>query len=82
MAFQRALTLDRDPELTIPHLLYDLSIDNLQERQNNVQRFTSAKQVANHIGVVPKTVFENRLPGTRIWSSKHEKHFAVRVEKS
>lgn len=67
---------------TLPHVVYDLGIDNLMERRQKAKQFDSAREVAIHLGVTMKKVFNNRAPETRIHSPFYNRDFAVRVARA
>lgn len=64
----------------VPHRVYDLSIQNIEERKAKSIPFNSAKEVASFLGVKDDTVFNNRKPGKRIKSPVFNRQFAVRIE--
>ena len=76
----RKLTLDFIGEGSIPHRVYDLSIEDLNERKEQSKVFTSATKAMKYLGVLRNYFNTNKTPGKRIWSAKHNKYFAVRVE--
>lgn len=63
----------------IPHKAFDLSIENITERQKQAKLFESSLAVSAYLGVTPDTIFKNRKPGTRIYSPFLKKYFAVRA---
>jgi hypothetical protein len=65
----------------VEHVVYDLSIQDVDQRREKANRFPSARHVATFLGVTPGQVFNNRLPGQRIWSDVHCGYFAVRTGK-
>jgi hypothetical protein len=75
----KRITIERD--IGVPHRLFDLSIESLEERKKKSVVYPSGMAVANYLGVGPKRVFDNRAVGKRIWSDKLKKEFAVRLEK-
>jgi hypothetical protein len=60
-----------------PIRLYDLSIEDLEERRKNVLEFASLADAAEYLGVYPNTVRNNI--GSRILCHKLGKRFAVRL---
>lgn len=64
----------------LPHIVYDLSILNMELRKSKAKRFNSALEVAAFLGCTPKKIFNNRTPGKRIFSVFLRREFAVRVD--
>lgn len=61
-----------------PHIVYDLSIKDLNERKEKAKTFDNAKQVADYLGVKTETVFRNRTVGKQI-TALNKKQYAVRI---
>jgi len=78
----KPLTVHSDPENLVPHVLYDLTIADVEERRRKATRLESARHVSTFLGIDPRKVFFNRLPGTRVWSPFLQKHFAIRIAKN
>lgn len=62
-----------------PHWLYDLSIEDLNERRDKRVYFTAAHKVANYLGVPPKEVYDKRSVGTKLFSKRFNRYFAIRI---
>ena len=67
----------REIDLHVPHLVYDLSIENTEERKAKAQKFDNAKMVAAFLGCSVDTVFRNRVPKKQI-KGINGKMYAVR----
>lgn len=81
----RPMTLDSTSEDGNPHWLYDLSIIDVVERKEKRQWFSAAHKLANFIGVPPKTIYCKRTIGTKIFSPRFNRWYAIRfvhVEKN
>jgi hypothetical protein len=48
-------------DLNEPHLVYDLTIEDLTERQRKAKLFENVKAVAKFLGVTEKKVVNNRM---------------------
>lgn len=68
----------------LPHIVYDMSIEDLEERKEKAIRFETAIQAAQYIGL---RSYRNMYYYTdtqaikkkkRYWSEKHQKYFAIR----
>lgn len=75
----RPLTLEVQKEGTIAHWLYDLGITDIEERKQKRQYFDSGTDLAAHLGVILQVVCKNRNVGSRIYSPKFKREFAVRL---
>lgn len=64
----------------LSHIVYDLSIENLEERKQKAKHFDTANQVAKYLGVKLDTVFRNRMAGKTVTGINGIK-YAVRVIK-
>ncbi len=67
----------RELDIHVPHIVYDLSIENIEERRAKAQRFENVAQVAAFLGVGVETVFRNRVPKKRI-KAINDRYYAVR----
>jgi hypothetical protein len=65
-----------------PHWLYDLSIEDLNERKQKKQLFDAAHKVANFLGLPPKEIYDKRTHGTKVFSKRFNRWFAIRVAKN
>jgi hypothetical protein len=68
-------------EGSAPHRLYDLTIEDINERREKSIVMPTATQAMNFLGVCNSTFYKNRVPGTQIFSKKLNKKYAVRPEK-
>lgn len=66
-------------EGAVPHRVFDLSIKDVNERRAKAQVFPTGQHVINYLGVSNTKFYNNREPGKRIFSKKHNKAFAVRI---
>lgn len=64
----------------LPHIVYDLSIEDLAKRKEKAKVFDNAQQVADYLGCTLRKVFNNRAPGKRIKSNFMNREFAVRIQ--
>jgi hypothetical protein len=69
---------DRDIVDSVPHIVYDMSIDDLQERRIKAQVFDNAREVSGFLGVSVETIFRNRKPKKYI-NGVDGKKYAVRI---
>jgi hypothetical protein len=60
----------------VPILLYDLSIQDLQERKKKVKEFRSISRAADYLGIGSTTLMNNM--GKRYTSKKDGKTYAIR----
>jgi hypothetical protein len=56
---------DRDIVDSVPHIVYDMSIVDIQERRLKAQVFDNVREVSGFLGVNVETIFRNR---------KHQKY--------
>lgn len=61
------------------HILYNLSIQNIQERKRKAIILYNAQDVAVFLGVTVEKVFKNRYPGKTITSCYNNQCFAIRL---
>lgn len=61
-----------------PHVIYDLSITDINERRSKAKHLDNVIQVAAYLGVTIKKVFANRTLGKKI-EGLNGKLYAVRV---
>ncbi len=71
------LTLEK--AIDNPHYLYDLSIENMEERKEKRQRFDTVKKLAAFIGVPPDEIYDKRTVGRKIFGPRHQRWYAVRI---
>lgn len=62
------------------HIVYDLSIENIEERKAKAIPFDTANQVADYLGIKVETVFRNRIVGKKV-IALNKKQYAIRVIK-
>lgn len=67
-------------EQELKHIIYDLSIKNLEERKSKAKTFDTANEVAAYLGIKIDTVFKNRMVGRKV-TALNKKRYAVRVIK-
>ena len=67
-------------EIGLQHLVYDLSIDDINQRKNKVIICDSVLEVAELLGVKTDVIFRNRIVGKRV-KALNGKFYAVRVLK-
>jgi len=65
-------------ENELEHILYDLSIKDLNERKEKAQRFENANRVAEFLKVKVDCVFRNRKVGKYVVGVDNRK-YAIRV---
>jgi len=78
----RRLTIPFDQDNAVPHVIFDLSIADVNKRREKAIRVPTGRHAATFLGVDMRKLWDNRTPGRRIWSNAHGKHFAVRIAKS
>lgn len=64
----------------LKHIVYDLSIENLEERKAKAIPFDTANQVAAYLGINVDIVFRNRMVGKKV-KALNKKQYAIRVIK-
>ena len=69
---------DRDIVDSVPHIVYDMSIDDLQERRLKAHVFDNVVEVSGFLGVTVETIFRNRKPKKYIIGVDNKK-YAVRI---
>lgn len=67
-------------ENELQHIVYDLSIEDVNERREKAKLFDNANEAAAYLGVKVDVIFRNRKPNKRIKGISGKK-FAVRVIK-
>ncbi len=77
----RRLTIPFDQENAVPHVIYDLTIQDVNERREKAVHVPTGRHAATFLGIDMRKLWDNRTPGRRIYSSHHGKHFAVRIAK-
>jgi hypothetical protein len=69
---------DRDIVDSVPHIVYDMSIEDIQERRLKAQVFDNVVEVSGFLGVSVETIFRNRKPKKYI-NGVDNKKYAVRI---
>ena len=64
----------------VPHVVYDLGIDDLVERQRKAIEFGSVAEVAAHLKVAVNTILRDRVLGKKV-TVHNGKKYAVRIKK-
>lgn len=67
-------------ESELKHIIYDLSIEDLEERKRKAKIMDTANEVSEYLGVRVEMVFRNRIANKRI-KALNNKEYAVRVIK-
>jgi len=65
-------------ENELHHIVYDLSIKDVNERKEKAKLFDNANEAAAYLGVKVDVVFKNRIAGKKIKGINGHK-FAVRI---
>jgi len=58
--------------------VYDMSIEDVEERNRQKVRFKTAKDAANFLGIVPKKIYERIGVGKYAYHRETGKQYAVR----
>lgn len=69
---------DRDIVDSVPHIVYDMSIDDIQERRLKALVFDNVVELSAFLGVNVETIFRNRKPKKYI-KGLDDKKYAVRM---
>jgi hypothetical protein len=69
---------DRDIVDSVPHIVYDMSICDLQQRKLKALVFDNVVEVSGFLGVSVETIFRNRKPKKYIQAIDNKK-YAVRI---
>lgn len=69
---------DRDIVDSVPHIVYDMSIEDLKERKFKAQVFDNVVEASGFLGVTVDMVFRNRKPKKYI-KGLNGKLYAVRL---
>lgn len=67
-------------EANLPHIAYDLSIEDIGLRKEKAKQFNNAREVAAFLGVKVDLIFRNRVVGKKV-KAINGKYFAVRIAK-
>lgn len=65
-------------ENELQHIVYDLSIEDINERKAKAKLFDNANEAAAYLGVKVDVVFKNRIAGKKI-KGINNRMFAVRI---
>jgi hypothetical protein len=65
-------------ENELQHIVYDLSIQDLNERKEKAKLFDNANEAAAYLGVKVDVVFRNRVAGKKV-KGINNRMFAVRI---
>lgn len=76
---QSLVILMANEDLFVKHRVFDLSIEDLQERREMSVVYDNAKEVAYALGVDLPTIKNNRVVGKKV-RAKNGKYYAVRKE--
>ena len=67
-------------ENELQHIVYDLSIEDVNERREKAKLFDNANEAAAYLGVKVDVVFRNRKVGKKV-KGINNKYFAIRTIK-
>ena len=65
-------------ESDLTHIVYDLSIEDLEERKEKAKIFNNANEVAAYLGVGIDVVFRGRFPKKRV-QGLNKRNYAIRT---
>jgi hypothetical protein len=68
-------------ENAVEYLVYDLSIEDIEERRKKAVTYRSGKCVCNFMGYPPNKISDLRQVGRKVISRLDGKTYAVRVKK-
>jgi hypothetical protein len=68
-------------ENAVEYLVYDLSIEDIEERRKKAVTYRSGKCVCNFMGYPPNKISDLRQVGRKVTSRIDGKTYAVRVKK-
>ena len=68
-------------ENAVMYIVYDLSIEDIEERRSKAVTFRSGKCVCNFMGYPPNKITDLRQIGRKVVSRNDGKTYAVRVKK-
>lgn len=68
-------------ENAVEYLVYDLSIEDIEQRRKKAVTFRSGKCVCNFMGYPPNKISDLRQVGRKVTSRVDGKTYAVRVKK-
>lgn len=76
------IDINRDKDIflesSLKHIVYDLSIENLEERKAKAKILEGSNQVASYLGINIETVWKNRIPKKKV-KGINGKMFAIRI---
>lgn len=67
-------------ENELQHIVYDLSIEDVNERREKAKLFDNANEAAAYLGVKVDVVFRNRKVGKKV-KGINNRYFAIRTIK-
>ena len=74
--------LNRDKDLflesSLKHIVYDLSIEDLEERKAKAKILEGSGQVAAYLGINIETVWKNRMPQKKV-KGINGRMYAIRI---
>lgn len=65
-------------ESNLPHIVYDLTYEDLEERKQKAKIFNNANEVAAYLGVGVDVIFRGRFPKKRV-QGINKKYYAIRT---
>lgn len=65
-------------ENELQHIVYDLSIQDVNERKQKAKLFDNANEAAAYLGVKVDVVFKNRVAGKKV-KGINNKFYAIRI---
>ena len=76
------LNMDKDLflESSLKHIVYDLSIEDLEERKAKAKILEGSGQVAAYLGINIETVWKNRMPQKKV-KGINGRMYAIRIFK-
>lgn len=69
---------DKDIVDSVPHIVYDMSIEEVKDRRLKAQIFNNVVEVSGFLGVTVETIFRNRKPKKYV-RGLNGKLYAVRM---
>jgi len=69
---------DRDIVDSVPHIVYDMSIEEVKERRLKARTFDNVIELSGFLGVTVETIFRNRKPKKYV-KGLDGKLYAIRI---
>jgi hypothetical protein len=69
---------DRDIVDSVPHIVYDMSIEEVSERRTKAIVFDNVVELSGFLGVTVETIFRNRKPKKYV-RGLNGKMYAIRM---